>query len=226
MFGTIVNTIAILVGGSIGLLFKSKLSTKLTDGIMMALGLCTLYIGINGSLEEVNTIIVIGSMVVGTLIGEWLDLEGHLDKLGLLIEACFKHSLPNGSIAQGFVSASLLFCVGAMTIVGALKSGISGDHQLLFTKSILDFISAIIFASTLGIGVLFSSVFVFAYQGSITLLAQTLAPYLTDTLIAHMNCIGSIIIIGLAFNILKITKLKIVNFIPAIFLPILFLLFI
>ena len=125
------------------------------------------------------------------------------------------------SIAEGFVSASLLFCVGAMTIVGSLQSGLQGNHEMLFNKSMLDFVAAIIFASTMGVGVMVSAAFVFVYQGAITLLAQWVAPILSDVVIAEMNCVGSVIIIGLALNMLGITKLKVMNYVPAIFIPIL-----
>ena len=125
------------------------------------------------------------------------------------------------SIAEGFVTASLMFCVGAMTIVGSLQSGLTGDHQMLFTKSMLDFVSSMIFASSLGLGVLFAAGFVLVFQGGITLLAGLAAPFLGDAVIAEMTCVGSVLIIGLGLNMLGLTKLKVMNYLPAIFLPIL-----
>lgn len=224
MLGTVVNTIAIIVGSIIGLVFKQALSEKMADTLMKGLGLCTLFIGISGSLKGENTILLILSMVIGILIGEGIDLEDKVNKLGKWIELKVKSKNNNPtiktSIAEGFVSASLLFCVGAMTIVGSLQSGLQGDHGMLFSKSMLDFVAAIIFASSLGIGVIFSSVFVLLYQGSITLMAQWIAPLLSETVVNEMTCVGSVIIIGLALNMLGITKLRVMNFVPAIFIPI------
>ena len=189
--------------------------------MMKGLGLCTLYLGISGSLKGENSLILIISMVVGALIGEGVDLDAKLTHFGNFLENKFKsRSGGKVSIAEGFVSASLLFCVGAMTIVGSLQSGLQGNHEMLFNKSMLDFVAAIIFASTMGVGVMLSAAFVFVYQGAITLAAQWLAPFLTDIIIAEMTCVGSVIIAGLALNMLGITKLKVMNYVPAIFIPI------
>lgn len=227
MLGTLVNTAAILAGGGIGLLLKKGLPEKLADTLMKALGLCTFYIGISGCLAGKNTLVLILSMVFGTLIGELLDLDGKIKQLGTFLENKFRRDKTDEtgknsktSLAEGFVTASLLFCVGAMAIVGSLQSGLSGQHETLFAKSVLDFTAAIVFASSLGAGVLLSSGLVFLYQGSITLLARFLKPFLTEPVIAEMNCAGNVIIIGLALNMLGITKLKVMNFVPAILLPV------
>lgn len=221
MLGTIVNTLAVIIGSFIGMIVKKGLSDKMSDTLMKGLGLCTLFLGISGSLEGNNSLILIISMVVGTLIGEGIDLEDKLNRLGNMLENKFKsRDGKRVSIAEGFVTASLLFCVGAMTIVGSLQSGLTGNHEMLFNKSILDCVAAIIFASSLGIGVMLSAAFVFVYQGAITLLAQWISPFLTEAVIAEMTCVGSVIIIGLAFNMLGITKLKVMNYVPAIFVPI------
>ncbi len=222
MLGTIVNTIAVIIGASIGMFFKKGIPEKLSDTMMKGLGLCTLFLGISGSLDGQNSLILIISIVVGALIGEGIDLDARLNRLGNWLENKFKSKDGSKvSIAEGFVSASLLFCVGAMTIVGSLQSGLQGNHEMLYNKSMLDFVAAIIFASTMGIGVMVSAAFVFVYQGAITLLAQWVAPVLSDVVIAEMNCVGSVIIIGLALNMLGITKLKVMNYVPAIFIPIL-----
>ncbi len=222
MLGTIVNTIAVIIGASIGLLLKKGLPENLEDTMMKGLGLCTLFLGIRGSLEGNNSLILIISMVVGALIGEGIDLDEKLNRFGKWLENKFKSKDGDKvSIAEGFVSASLLFCVGAMTVVGSLQSGLMGNHEMLFNKSMLDFVAAIIFASSMGIGVLFSAAFVLVYQGAITLAAQWVAPFLTDTIIAEMTCVGSVIIIGIGLNLLGITKLKVMNYVPAIFIPIL-----
>lgn len=222
MLGTIVNTIAVIIGASIGLLLKKGLPENLEDTMMKGLGLCTLFLGIRGSLGGNNSLILIISMVVGALIGEGIDLDEKLNRFGKWLENKFKSKDGDKvSIAEGFVSASLLFCVGAMTVVGSLQSGLMGNHEMLFNKSMLDFVAAIIFASSMGIGVLFSAAFVLVYQGAITLAAQWVAPFLTDTIIAEMTCVGSVIIIGIGLNLLGITKLKVMNYVPAIFIPIL-----
>lgn len=221
MLGTIVNTIAVIIGAAIGMFFKKGIPQKLSDTMMKGLGLCTLFLGISGSLDGQNSLILIISIVVGALIGEGIDLDAKLNRLGNWLENKFKsRDGEKISIAEGFVSASLLFCVGAMTIVGSLQSGLQGNHEMLFNKSMLDFVAAIIFASTMGVGVMLSAVFVLIYQGAITLLAQWVAPVLSDVVIAEMNCVGSVIIIGIALNLLGITKLKVMNYVPAIFIPI------
>lgn len=222
MLGTIVNTVAVIIGGLIGLLFKKGFPKRISDAVMTGVALCTIYIGISGCLDGKNALITVLSIAIGTVIGTFLGLDGKLSMLGGFVERKFKSETENKSIAEGFISASLLFCVGAMTIVGSLQSGLTGNHEMLFTKSLLDFISSIVFASSMGIGVIFSSIFVFVYQGAITLCASFVAPFLSDAVIAEMTCVGSLLLIGLGLNLLGVTKIKIMNYIPAIFLPILF----
>lgn len=213
--------VAVLIGGSVGLLLKKGLPEKLSDSIMKGLGLCTLYLGISGSIKGQNSLILIISMVVGIVIGEILDLDDKVNRLGMFVEKKFqKEGSTKVSIAEGFVSASLLFCVGAMAIVGSLQAGLAGDYEMLYNKSMLDGVAAIIFASSFGVGVLLSAFFVFAYQGTITLLAQWIAPFLTDVVIAEMTCVGSVIIIGIALNMIGLTKFKLMNYVPAVFIPI------
>lgn len=217
MLGTAVNVVAVLLGGTIGLLIKKGLPKRLETALMTALGLCTMYIGISGLSEGKNTLVLILSMVIGTLIGEVIDLDRRIGKLGDYIQSKFKNG--GGSVAEGFVSASLLFCVGAMSIVGSLESGIHGNHEILFAKSTLDFVAAILFASSFGIGVLISAGFVLAYQGSLTLLAQWISPLLSEAAKAEMSCVGSLILIALALNMIGLSKFKVMNFVPAIFIP-------
>lgn len=220
MLGTWVNCIAIALGGGIGLIAKRGISEKLNRSIMSALALCVLYIGISGAMECQNILIVILSMVIGTIIGEGLDLDAKIRRLGESLEKRVNKNGADGTIAKGFVTASLLFCVGAMAIVGSLQSGISGNHETLFAKSLMDGIAAAVLTSTLGFGVLLSSGFVFVYQGAITFCASFLEPLLTDVIIAEMTCTGSLIIVALAFNMLEITNIKVMNYVPAIFVPI------
>ena len=227
MLGTIVNSIAVIVGYLVCLVVKGRLNEKISITVMQGLALCTLYIGISGALKGENTLIMILSVAIGALIGEIIDIDKRLNNLGEYLESKFNGKKEsNVSIAEGFVSASLLFCVGAMAIVGSLESGLSGNHNTLFTKSILDGISSIIFTSSLGIGVIFSSVAVFIYQGGITLGAGLLSGILNDMVIANMSAVGGLLIAGLAFNMLGVTKMRIANLLPAIFLPIIFQIFI
>ncbi len=220
LVGTIVNTIAVLAGGTIGLIFKKGIPERVGDSVFKVLGLITAFIGISGCLCGDNTLIVVIALIIGTIIGELADLDKRVNRIGKFIENKVSRGDKNSTVAQSFVSSSLLFCVGAMTIVGSLQAGLDGDCTVLFTKSAMDFCSSIIFASTLGVGVLFSAGFVLLYQGLITVLATWIAPLLTTSVVNEMNCVGYIIIIGLALNIIGITKLKVMNMVPAIFLPI------
>ena len=222
LLGTLVNTCTVIAGALIGMLLKKGIPKRISDTVFYALALVTIYIGISGSLAGKNTLIAVIVMVLGALIGEALDIDKRVNSIGKKLENKFDKGNQSSTFAQGFTSASLLFCVGAMTIVGCLQAGIKGDNTILFTKSAMDFVSSMIFASTMGVGVLFSAIFVLVYQGLITLLAGVISPLLTDAVIAEMSCVGFIIIIGLGLNMLNVTKLKIMNFVPAIFLPILF----
>ncbi|MDD2494510.1 MAG: DUF554 domain-containing protein [Tissierellia bacterium] len=217
MIGVLVNTVAVIIGSIIGLIFKKGIPDKYIDGVMLGIGLCTVYIGISGALKGENTLILIFSIVIGSLIGTFLDIDMRLNSIGKWIESRFNTSSNNhSSVAAGFVTASLLFCIGAMTIVGSLNAGLVGDNEMLFTKSLLDFISSIMLTVSLGIGVLFSAAFVFVFQSSIVLLAQYLQPVLTEGSIAEITCAGSIIIIALGLNIIGFTKIKVANYLPAI----------
>jgi uncharacterized membrane protein YqgA involved in biofilm formation len=216
MIGVLVNTATVLVGSLVGLIFKKGIPKKLTDAVMLGIGLCTLVIGIDGSLKGENTLVLIGSVVLGAIVGAALDLDRRLNSLGERLGRRFKKEGGTVSVAEGFVTASLLFCIGAMTIVGSLNSGLTGDHRMLFTKSLLDMVSACVLSVSLGIGVLFSAVFVFVFQGAIVLLAQYLQPVLNTAAINEMTCAGSLIIIGLGLNLIGLTKLKVANYLPAI----------
>lgn len=220
MLGVIVNALAVVVGSVFGLLFKKGIPEKFSDAVMKGIALCTLYIGISGSLKGSNTIVLIISIVIGAAAGTALDIDGFLNRIGGLAERRFSKKGETG-IARGFVTASLLFCVGAMTIVGSLNAGLTGDNEMLFTKSVLDLISACMLSVSLGVGVLFSSAFVLVFQGAIALLAGVLGPVLTPEAINETVCAGSVIIVGLGLNLLGITKLKVADYLPAIlFAPI------
>ena len=226
MIGVIVNTVTVVVGSLIGLAAGKLIPSKWADFVMQGIALCVIYIGIDGAMAGENTLIEIISIAAGAIIGLALDLDKHLNSFAARIESHFKKSQKNSTIAEGFVNASLLFCVGAMTIVGSLQAGLTGDNEMLFTKATLDGISAIIFSASLGIGVLLSAAFVFVFQGAIVLLAQAAEPFLTDTVIAEMTCVGSLLILAIGLNMLGVTKLKVMNYMPAVFLPVILCIFI
>lgn len=225
MISPVVNALAIVVGGLVGLLFKKGIPERMSQTLMKALALCVVFLGVKGMLEKEHTMMLILAMVLGGLIGEGLELDAKIHKLGDWLESRFRQEKGASNIADGFVSATLLFGVGAMAIVGSLQSGLTGDHTTIFTKSMLDFVAAIIFASTKGVGVLFSAIAILIYQGSIVLTAYWLAPVLTAPTITAMSAIGSLIILALGLNMLEITKIKVMNLVPAIFLPIILMLF-
>ena len=212
MLGTIVNAGAIILGCAVGLLLRRGIPDRVTDAVMKGIGLCVIYIGVSGALEGEKTIAMIIAMAAGGAIGTALDLNGGMERLGRLLEE--KLARGGSGLSAGFVTASLIYCVGAMAVVGSLQSG------LTYTKSLLDGISAIVLTASLGIGVGLSAVSVFVYQGAITLLAGLLAPVLTDAVVAEMTCVGSMLIFALGLNMIGVTKIKVMDFVPAIFLVI------
>ncbi|MBQ4347571.1 MAG: DUF554 domain-containing protein, partial [Firmicutes bacterium] len=219
---TLVNAAAIAAGSIAGLLIKSRLREKYVTTIMHAMGLSVVLVGISGAVKGIaidgaHSVLFIICLAAGSFIGEAIGIEHLLERLGKFVEAKFKKS--EGGIAEGFVSASLLFCVGTMAILGSIESGIMGVHTTLYVKSMLDGITAIVFAATLGFGVILSAVSVFVYQGAITLLSGLLAPYITSALMTEINVVGGILITAIGLNMLGITKIKVGNMLPAIFLP-------
>ncbi|WP_035165981.1 DUF554 domain-containing protein [Caloramator sp. ALD01] len=224
LLGTIVNAIAIVVGSLVGIFIKRGLPDNIKETVMKGLALCVLYLGFSGTLKGNNPLLMILSIVIGGVVGEAIDIDKAITKLGNNIEKRFKGG--ESKISQGFVASSLLFCVGSMAIVGSLESGLTGNHQMLYAKSILDGVSSIIFSSTLGIGVMISAISVFIYQGFITICAALLKGILLETVVANMTAIGSLLIIGIGLNMLGITKIKVANLLPAVFIPIIYQLFI
>ena len=252
MFGVVVNASAILIGGVIGLIVKKGIPERFSKVIMIGIGLSIMYIGISGSLQGENLIVLVLAIVLGVATGTALRIDERLTSLGQILEKRFVSSKggeadpgdvegaggieadgdnagesdaggeQKQSFTKGFVNASILFCVGAMAIVGSFESGFTGDHSIIFAKSTIDFVAAIMLTVTLGFGVMFAAVSVFLYQGALVLLAQLLQPVLYDPVtIAEMSSVGSIIIIALGLNMLGVTKIKIADFLPAVvFAPI------
>lgn len=221
MFGVIVNTITVILGSSLGLVLNKGIPERILKVLMTALALCTIYIGIDGALSGSNTLVLIISMCIGAVIGELIDIDKWLTRLAEVLEQRFnkKKDGKNVSIVEGFVSASLLFCVGAMTLVGSLQAGLVGDNTLLLTKATLDLVSSFALASTLGVGVLLSAAFVFAFQGGLVMLSGLLSPLLSDIVIAEITCVGSVIIVAIGLNLIGLTKIKVANLMPAVILP-------
>lgn len=220
MLGTIVNVVAIVAGGLVGVLLKGGVSAKIGDTVMKGLALCVFLVGIMNALKVNNLLLVIIAMVLGGLVGEWLDIDQKLKAFGDGLAAKLKGR--GGKVSEGFVTGSLLYCVGAMAIVGSLESGLSGNHQTLYAKSVLDGVVAIIFASTLGIGIVLSAFSVLLYQGSLTLAAAYLQPLLSEATKADMTCLGGLLIIGIGLNMLEQHNIKVANLLPAVFIPLLY----
>ena len=220
MLGTIVNSLAIVVGGLIGFFFKNIISEKLSDSLLKASAMAVIAVGIKLTLVGEDLTLLIVALILGTLIGELIDIEGKLDNLGAMVESKFKNKESN--ITQGFVSCTLVYCVGSMAIVGSIQSGLTGNHEILFSKAVLDGIISISMAVSMGIGVVFSSISVFIYQGSITILAQFLESVLSDAVVSEMTSIGGVMIMAIGLNFLEIKRIKVGNMIPAVFIPIIY----
>ena len=223
LFGVAVNVLTVIVGALVGLLFKKGIPEKVSRAAMIGLGVCTLYIGISGSLGGENVLIIIASVVLGAIVGTLLDINGAINRLGEKVERKFSKDAKRGSLAEGFVSATLLFCVGSMTVTGSIQSGLTGDHSILITKATLDLVSAMMLASSLGAGVLLSAVSVLVIQGGLVLLAGVIAPFMSVGAINEMTCAGSLLIAMIGTNLMGISKFKVADYLPAIlFAPIIY----
>ena len=226
--GVFVNVGTVIIGSGVGLLLKRQIPEKLTSAVMTAIGLCTIAIGVSGVIQGTNQLVMIISLVLGTIIGTLIDIDGRLSTLGdkLQKKREGKSSSDNATFSQGFVTASLLFCVGAMTIVGSMNAGISGDNQMLYTKSLLDLISSSMLAASLGFGVMAASVFVLLFQGGLVALSMVLGSFLSDFAVKELICAGSVMIIALGLNLTGIAKIKVANLLPGlIFVPLVCLAF-
>ena len=226
MVGTLLNVATILIGGLIGLVAGSRIPTKFRETLVSAMGLFTLAYGILMFGETANILIPLVSLIFGTILGEWLKIEDGLDRLGnMLQEKVNRSDQPISASARrfvdGFVTTSLLFCIGPMAILGSIQDGISGDFQMLAVKAVLDGLAAMAFASTLGVGVLFSAAIVLVYQGAITFLAQWIGQGFSTAVVNEMSAVGGVILAGIAIsNLLEIKKIRTGNFLPALFLAI------
>ena len=221
MLGPAVNAITIVVCALAGKFLIRNVPERFERIIMKAIALALIYLGVAGALQNERVLLLICSLILGGIIGELLNIDRGMNRLGKWVEQ--KARLGEGDFSKGFVTTSILYCVGSMAIVGALESGLTGTHQTLFAKSVLDGITAIIFASQMGLGVMFSAVPVFLYEGGIALGAAAVKDWLTPAIITEMSAVGSLLIAAIGFNFLEVKEIKVANMIPAIFLPWLFI---
>ncbi len=220
MQGTIVNCLVVIAASLVGLLFKNGIPEKYNQTIMQAVSLSVILVGIKTALGSEDLLMIIISLALGSLIGEWMGIEAWLERMGNWLERRFSKS--GNGFSTGFVTASLIFCVGSMAIVGSLESGLMNKHDILYAKSALDGIVALILSSSLGFGVIFSAVPVLIYQGSITLAAGFLKPVLVPVVVSQMSAAGGLLIVGIGLNMLREKKLKVGNMLPAIFIPLIY----
>ncbi len=235
--GTIVHFLAVVAGSGIGLLIRSGLKQRFNEILIQACGIATMFIGISGALtgllkisdkgvlESANTMLLVASLVIGGLIGEFLNLEMRMEKLGTKLRGIFK-SNNDTKFVEGFVTATLVICIGAMAIVGSIQDGLTGDSTMLFTKAMLDFIIVMVFASSLGIGVMFSAIPLLVYQGTITLCAVLISGKMNDTLISYISCIGSVLIFCVGLNLIFDKKIRVSNLLPAVIIPVIYTIFV
>ena len=217
MFAVIVNTLAIVAGSLLGLLLRRGLPERLTSALMQGLGLCTVMIGVQGAIQESNILVMIVSVVLGILIGEAVDADGHVNRFTeRLLSRFSKGRGGTGRLANAFVTSCLIMNVGAMVIVGSLDAGLRGDYTMLYTKSLLDTIAGVMMTAAMGIGVMGSAFFTLFFQGGIVLLAEQVAPYLSDYVIQEISCTGCLIILALGTNMLELTNIKVINYLPAL----------
>lgn len=227
MYGILANPLAIVVGGLIGLLLRGGISERFKGIVTNSLALCVMLIGIMGAIKTQDMMLVIVCLVLGSLLGEAFNIESRLEKLGELAQRKFSKK-DDSSFAQGFVSATLLFCVGAMAVVGSLEAGLTGNGSTLLAKSALDGVSSIIFASSLGPGVILSALPILLYQGGIALLANSIHSFLSPNVINEMSAVGSLLILALGLNMLGVmnkNRIKVGNMLPSLFLPLLYIWF-
>lgn len=221
MTGTFLNIATVLIGGALGLLFGARLPARFRETVVAGLGLFTAAIGLDLFLDTRSAIVVLASLLLGGVIGEWAQIEMGLARLGDWLQARFASRSEGGSarFVRGFLTASLVFCVGPMTILGSIQDGLTGDFQLLAIKSVLDGFAAMVFASTLGIGVLFSTLVILVYQGALTLMASQAQAVFSEAMIIELSATGGVLLVGIAVSsLLELKPIRVGNFIPALIL--------
>lgn len=225
--GVIANSVAVGLGSLFGVFFRNKFNKRVIDTVMNGMGLCVLYVGVSGSLAGKNILVTIGSIALGGVIGELIDIDDRLRKFGFAMEGKFRSTADKKeSLTEGFLNSTMVICVGAMAIVGSLQSGLIGNHETLYAKAFIDLFVVLAMSATMGIGVFFSAFSILFYQGAITLFAGTISPFLSEVVIDEITCVGSLVIIAIGLNILGVTKIKAANLSLAPFIPIFIYLFI
>lgn len=219
-FGVIVDTFAIFLGGTIGLLIQKGIPKRIEESIMRAIGLSAIFIGITGMTSVENTIFIVLAMVFGGIIGEIFNLDKNVNQLANSFASKLQTNQNSSRLAIGFVTGALMMSVGPLSIIGPIESGLTGDHTILYTNAVLDGISSLVLASSLGLGVILSGFVVFVYEALIVMFASGLNAFLTEAMILDMSAIGAILILVLGLNILKVTDIKVMNFVPALFIPV------
>jgi uncharacterized membrane protein YqgA involved in biofilm formation len=218
--GSVFNVVCIVVGGTVGLVLGGRLPDRMRAIVFTGLGLCTLIIGMQMGLKTQNPLVLVFSILLGSVTGELLKLEDRLTALGDWMKKRMRSG--NERFTEGFVSSSVLFCIGAMAILGSFDEGLRGDHTILFTKSILDGFASVAFAASYGVGVIFSAIPVFIYQASLTVFATVLQPILTETMMTELVATGGALIIGISINLMELRRIPLTNMLPAlVFAPIL-----
>jgi uncharacterized membrane protein YqgA involved in biofilm formation len=213
--GALINAAAIILGGTIGLLLKGKIPQRFAENIIRAIGLCVCIIGISGAIKG-DPVLLVVSLVLGALTGELLRIEDGLKSFGVWMQKKLNRKDGNSTFGEGFTASTLLFCVGAMAIVGSIESGLNNDRSIIYTKSILDGVTAMVLASSLGLGVLFSAGAILIYQGSIEFFAGYLQNVLTESLITQISAVGCVMILGIGLNMVLNAKIKVANLLPGL----------
>ncbi|MEM2092620.1 MAG: DUF554 domain-containing protein [Candidatus Bathyarchaeia archaeon] len=214
MQGTLVNAVAVVVGSLIGIFLRGRFPDRVKSIVFQGIGLVTLFIGFQMAMKTGNLVVLFFSMLIGAIIGELLNIEGHIEGFGNLIKS--KISAREDKFVEGFITAFLIFCMGSMTIVGSIEDGLNGNPSILYAKSMLDGFASISLASVLGAGVLFSAIPLLLYQGGITLLASLSKVFFTEAVINELSATGGIILIGLGINLLEIRKIRVANLLPSL----------
>ncbi len=222
MLAVFVNMATVLLGSAIGILFRNKIKESIVGAVISALALVTILIGISSAIGTADILCVIICMALGTVIGEIIRIDDGIEGAGDFIKKKLLKGKGSGRFTEGFITACIVFCVGSMTIMGSFEAGINGDYSIIFAKSALDFVSSLMFAAAMGLGVPFSALFILVFQGGLTLLAGVISPYLSPEVVAEMSAVGGVILIGMGINMLELSpkRIKVANMLPAVFLPI------
>ena len=223
MLAVLVNVATVLLGSAVGLLFRNKINEKFTKAVISSLALVTVLIGLSSALDSADILCVIICMALGTVIGELLRIDDGIEGAGDFIKAkVLRGRATENRFTEGFITACIVFCVGSMTIMGSFEAGINGNNSIIYAKSALDFVSSMMFAAAMGMGVPFAALFVLLFQGALTLLAGVLSPFLSPEVVVEMSAVGGTILVGMGINMLELSekRIKVANMLPAVFLPI------